>query len=65
MRMIPPSTGTVAYIAFRRLVEVSVGLIFTAEELEKNPLPSFVAHMTLIDAVVKKGKVGLGLNSIF
>jgi len=60
MRTIPPSTDTVARTALRRLVEVSVGLIVPAEELEKHPLPNAVAHMTLTDAVAKKGKLPLG-----
>lgn len=60
MRTIPPSTDTVARTALRRLVEVSVGLIVPAEELEKHPLPNSVAYMTLQDAVAKEGKLPLG-----
>jgi len=60
MRTIPPSTDTVARTALRRLVEVSVGLIVPAEELEKHPLPNSVAYMSLNDAVAKNGKLPLG-----
>jgi len=60
MRTIPPSTDTVARTALRRLVEVSVGMIVPAEELEKNPLPNAVAYMTLNDAVAKNGELPPG-----
>ena len=46
-----PSTDTVSHTALRKLVDVSVGLIASAEELNKKTLPNTVAHMTLINAV--------------
>lgn len=57
MRTIPPSSDTEARAAIRRLIEVSMGVIVPAEELEKDPLPNAVALMTLEDAVAKNGKV--------
>jgi (E)-4-hydroxy-3-methylbut-2-enyl-diphosphate synthase len=57
MRTIPPSSDTAARTAIRRLLEVNMGVIVPAEELEKDPLPNAVALMTLEDAVAKGGKV--------
>jgi len=39
LRKVPPSSDTDARTAIRRLVEVSMGVIVPAEELEKDPLP--------------------------
>ena len=55
MRTIPPSSDTAARTAIRRLIEVSVGVIVPAEELEKDPLPNAVALMSVGDAVAKNG----------
>jgi (E)-4-hydroxy-3-methylbut-2-enyl-diphosphate synthase len=60
MRTIPPSTDTDARTALRRLIEVSVGVIVPAEELEKDPLPNAVALMDLTDALEKEGKLPEG-----
>eukprot|EP00560_Eucampia_antarctica_P003114 CAMPEP_0197835190 /NCGR_PEP_ID=MMETSP1437-20131217/25003_1 /TAXON_ID=49252 ORGANISM="Eucampia antarctica, Strain CCMP1452" /NCGR_SAMPLE_ID=MMETSP1437 /ASSEMBLY_ACC=CAM_ASM_001096 /LENGTH=751 /DNA_ID=CAMNT_0043440429 /DNA_START=70 /DNA_END=2325 /DNA_ORIENTATION=+ len=60
MRTIPPSTDTEARTALRRLLEVSVGVIVPAEELEKDPLPNAVALMGLTEAVEKEGKLPEG-----
>ena len=57
MRTIPPSSDTEARAAIRRLIEVSMGVVVPAEELEKDPLPNAVALMTLEDALAKDGKV--------
>lgn len=57
MKTIPPSSNTEARAAIRRLIEVSVGVVVPAEELEKDPLPNAVALMSLEDAVAKNGKV--------
>jgi (E)-4-hydroxy-3-methylbut-2-enyl-diphosphate synthase len=57
MRTIPPSTDTEARSAIRRLVEVGVGVVVPAEELEKDPLPNAVALMSLEGALAKEGKV--------
>ena len=57
MSRIPPSSDTEARAAIRRLVEVSVGVVVPAEELEKDPLPNAVALMSLEDAVANNGKV--------
>jgi (E)-4-hydroxy-3-methylbut-2-enyl-diphosphate synthase len=57
LRTVPPSTDTEARTAIRRLIEVSVGVVVPAEELEKDPLPNAVALMSLSDAVAKGGKV--------
>jgi (E)-4-hydroxy-3-methylbut-2-enyl-diphosphate synthase len=57
MKTIPPSTDTEARTAIRRLIEVSVGVVVPAEELEKDPLPNAVALLSLEDAVAKDGKV--------
>jgi (E)-4-hydroxy-3-methylbut-2-enyl-diphosphate synthase len=57
MRTIPPTSDTEARTALRRLIEVSVGVIVPAEELEKDPLPNAVALMSLEDAIAKEGKV--------
>jgi (E)-4-hydroxy-3-methylbut-2-enyl-diphosphate synthase len=63
MPTIPPSSDTDARTALRRLIEVSVGVIVPAEELEKDPLPNAVALMTLEDAVAKNGKVRFVSNT--
>lgn len=57
MPTIPPSSDTEARAAIRRLIEVSMGVVVPAEELEKDPLPNAVALMSLEDAVDKDGKV--------
>jgi (E)-4-hydroxy-3-methylbut-2-enyl-diphosphate synthase len=57
MRTIPPSSDTAARAAMRRLMEVNMGVIVPAEELEKDPLPNAIALMTLEDAVANGGKV--------
>lgn len=57
MATIPPSSDTEARAAIRRLIEVSMGVVVPAEELEKDPLPNAVALMSLEDAVAKSGKV--------
>ena len=53
----PPSSDTESRTAIRRLIEVSMGVIVPAEELEKDPIPNAVALMSLSDAIEKKGKV--------
>jgi (E)-4-hydroxy-3-methylbut-2-enyl-diphosphate synthase len=62
MRTIPPSSDTAARAAMRRLMEVNMGVIVPAEELEKDPLPNAIALMTLEDAVAKGGKVSEEAN---
>ena len=57
LRTLPPSTDTDARTAIRRLIEVSMGVIVPAEELEKDPLPNAVALMDLEDAIACDGKV--------
>lgn len=57
LREVPPSSDTAARTAIRRLIEVNMGVIVLAEELEKDPLPNAVALMDLRDAVAKEGKV--------
>jgi len=60
MRTVPPTSDTEARTALRRLVEVSVGLIAPAEELEKEPLPNAIALMGLEEAIEKEGKLPTG-----
>jgi (E)-4-hydroxy-3-methylbut-2-enyl-diphosphate synthase len=57
MSTIPPSSDTEARAAIRRLIEVNMGVVVPAAELEKDPLPNAVAFMTLEDAVAREGKV--------
>ena len=57
MRTVPPTSDSDARTALRRLVEVNVGLIAPAEELEKDPLPNAIALMNLADAISKNGEV--------
>jgi len=57
MRTIPPSSDKAARTAINRLIDVSMGVIVPAEELEKDPLPNAVALMDLKDAVANGGKV--------
>jgi len=57
LKSVPPSTDVTARTALRRLVEVSVGLIAPASELEKDPIPNAVALMDLEEALAKNGKV--------
>eukprot|EP00551_Chaetoceros_affinis_P003196 CAMPEP_0203646526 /NCGR_PEP_ID=MMETSP0088-20131115/13135_1 /ASSEMBLY_ACC=CAM_ASM_001087 /TAXON_ID=426623 /ORGANISM="Chaetoceros affinis, Strain CCMP159" /LENGTH=724 /DNA_ID=CAMNT_0050503765 /DNA_START=76 /DNA_END=2250 /DNA_ORIENTATION=+ len=60
LRTVPPSTDGDARTALRRLAEVSVGLIAPVEELEKDPLPNSIAHMSLDDAIARKGELPPG-----
>jgi len=60
MHTIPPSSDTQARTAIRRLIEVNMGVIVPAAELEKDPLPNAVAFMTLDDAIEKDGKLPEG-----
>eukprot|EP00566_Odontella_aurita_P008504 CAMPEP_0113530876 /NCGR_PEP_ID=MMETSP0015_2-20120614/3188_1 /TAXON_ID=2838 /ORGANISM="Odontella" /LENGTH=650 /DNA_ID=CAMNT_0000429657 /DNA_START=1485 /DNA_END=3437 /DNA_ORIENTATION=+ /assembly_acc=CAM_ASM_000160 len=60
MRTVPSEEDTAARTALRRLIEVSMGVIVPAEELEKNPLPNAVALMELEDALAKDGKLPEG-----
>jgi len=60
LRELPPSSNVAARSALRRLVEVSMGIIVPAEELEKDPLPNAVALMSLPDAIRSGGKLPLG-----
>ena len=57
LRELPPSSDKDARTALRRLIEVSMGVIVPAEELEKDPLPNAVALMSLGDAIASEGKV--------
>lgn len=58
MSTIPPSSDTEGRTALRRLIEVNMGVVVPATELEKDPLPNAVALMDLTDAVAKNGEVG-------
>lgn len=60
MPTIPPSSDTDARTALRRLIEVSVGVIVPAAELEKDPLPNAVALYTLEEAIAKNGALPEG-----
>lgn len=60
MRTIPPSSDKEARAAIRRLIEVNMGVIVPAEELEKDPLENAVALMTLENAIAKKGALPKG-----
>ncbi|GAX26950.1 (E)-4-hydroxy-3-methylbut-2-enyl-diphosphate synthase [Fistulifera solaris] len=60
LRKVPPSSDTVARTGIRRLIEVSMGVIVPAEELEKDPLPNAVALMDLEDAIACGGKLPAG-----
>ena len=57
MRTIPPSSDKDARNALRRLIEVNMGVIVPAKELEKDPLENAVALMDLDDAVANNGVV--------
>ena len=54
MRTIPPSSDTAARTAIRRLIDVNMGVVVPAEELEKDPIPNAVALMRLTDAAAGK-----------
>jgi len=60
LRQIPPSSNTEARTAIRRLIEVSMGVIVPAEELEKDPIPNAVALMSLTDAIGNGAKLPTG-----
>mmetsp|Transcript_19757 Transcript_19757/g.46004 ORF Transcript_19757/g.46004 Transcript_19757/m.46004 type:complete len:802 (+) Transcript_19757:3-2408(+) len=60
MPTIPPSSDTDARTALRRLIEVSVGVVVPAEELEKDPLPNAVALVSLKEAIASNGKLPEG-----
>ena len=60
MRTIPPSSDTAARTAIRRLIEVSVGVIVPAQELEKDPIPNAVALMSLDEALERNGQLPEG-----
>lgn len=57
MPTIPPSSDTESRTALRRLIEVSVGVIVPAAELEKDPLPNAVALLSLEEAIANDGKL--------
>jgi (E)-4-hydroxy-3-methylbut-2-enyl-diphosphate synthase len=57
MRTIPPSTDKDARTVLRRLMEVNMGVIVPAKELEKDPLENAVALMDLEEAIEKNGAV--------
>ena len=61
MPTLPPSDDTDARTALRRLIEVSVGVIVPAAELEKDPLPNAVALLDLEAAIANDGAVSSGL----
>eukprot|EP00542_Grammatophora_oceanica_P018425 CAMPEP_0194032052 /NCGR_PEP_ID=MMETSP0009_2-20130614/5082_1 /TAXON_ID=210454 /ORGANISM="Grammatophora oceanica, Strain CCMP 410" /LENGTH=651 /DNA_ID=CAMNT_0038672373 /DNA_START=283 /DNA_END=2238 /DNA_ORIENTATION=+ len=58
MRTLPPSTNTEARAAIRRLIEVNMGVIVPAAELEKDPLPNAVALFSLAEAADAKLPTG-------
>ncbi|CAJ1970169.1 unnamed protein product [Cylindrotheca closterium] len=60
MATIPPSSDTEARTAIRRLIEVNMGVVVPAAELEKDPLPNAVAFMSLNEAIEKDGKLPEG-----
>jgi len=60
MRELPDVDDTEARTALRRLIEVSMGIVVPAEELEAKPLENAVALMSLKDAVAKDGKLPEG-----
>lgn len=64
MRKIPPSSNKEARAAMRRLLEVNMGIIVPAEELEKDPLENAIALMSLEDAIAKQGAVSLDRISV-
>lgn len=57
MPTIPPSSNKEARTAMRRLMEVNMGVIVPAAELEKDPLENAVALMSLETAIEKNGAV--------
>ena len=57
LRDLPPSSDKDARNGIRRLIDVSMGVVVPAAELEKDPLPNAVALMDLSDAVANGGKV--------
>ena len=57
MRTLPPVSDKEARTAINRLIEVNMGVIVPAAELEKNPLKNAVALMDLEDAIACNGKV--------
>lgn len=61
---LPPSDDTDARTALRRLIEVSMGVIVPATELEKDPLPNAVALYTLEDAIAKNGQLPEGATRL-
>jgi (E)-4-hydroxy-3-methylbut-2-enyl-diphosphate synthase len=60
MPKIPPSSDTEGRTALRRLIEVSMGVIVPASELERDPLPNAVALYSLEDAIAKNGELPEG-----
>jgi (E)-4-hydroxy-3-methylbut-2-enyl-diphosphate synthase len=57
LRTVPPTSNTEARTVLRRLIEVNMGVIVPAKELEKDPLPNAVALMDLDEAISKDGAV--------
>uniref|UniRef100_A0A6U9XWI6 4-hydroxy-3-methylbut-2-en-1-yl diphosphate synthase (ferredoxin), chloroplastic n=1 Tax=Pseudo-nitzschia australis TaxID=44445 RepID=A0A6U9XWI6_9STRA len=57
---VPPSSDTDARTALRRLLEVSMGVIVPAAELEKDPLPNAVALVSLQEAIASDGNLPEG-----
>lgn len=57
MKELPEVDDADARLALKRLIEVSMGVIVPAAELEAKPLENAVALMDLKDAIEKKGEV--------
>lgn len=57
MKTLPDVDDTEARTGIRRLIEVSMGVIVPAEELEAKPLENAIALMNLEDAIEKNGQL--------
>ncbi|GKY91264.1 hypothetical protein MPSEU_000099000 [Mayamaea pseudoterrestris] len=60
LRTIPPSSDVEARKHIRRLIDVNMGVIVPAEELEKDPLPNAIALTSLEAAVANNGQLPEG-----
>ena len=65
MNELPEVDDKDARLALKRLIEISMGVIVPAEELEKRPLENAIALMNLEDAISKNGKVSFACNPPF
>ena len=57
LKTLPPSSDVKARKVLRTLIEMNMGIIVEAQQLDNDPLPNAVVLMTLPEAIQRNGKV--------